>query len=352
MRQLSSTFFRRKRERLREAKQPKSKSPESRQNNVQNQSNGSLIPLDGLGDGATKEKVKQKIDCVNNRDRDNPSFILTESKTDPAYLTMARIIPQDGMKSQANKDNCSKTDIVQVHVNNTELPEFRASDEFKAENKYLTLDGTLPEDIIKMDQNCHNRDNVSENNRNDVVFITPDSVLEDRHADLACDTIRKKSPCTNSDERTEEIFMHESTSDMGGRRATVDIESDLQSMKGQANDSCNKFDEIRDLTIEVRERDSDETENCLQSLHVENETVECSGHAGVNGERPESDQLQGHQSKHRQRDDIRGHSAAARHNIKKGSKSKGEDGNGKQYSRFTITSQYWRSWRQQWQGSN
>ena len=327
MRQLSSTFFRRKRERLREAKQHKSKSPESRQNNVQNQSNVSLIPLDGLGDGARKEKVKQKIDCVNNRDRDNPSFILTESKTDPTYVTMERIIPQDGMKSQANNDNCFKTDIVQVHVNDEEHPEFKASEDFKAESKYLTLDRIVPEDIVKMDRNCYN----SKNNKNDVVSLTSDSVLEDRHADLTCDNDRKTSPCTNSDERTE-IFMHESTSDMGGRRATVDIESDLQSTEGQANDSCNKFDEIRDLAIEVRERDSDETDNCLQSLHVRHETDECSAHAGANGEMPESDQLQGHQCKHCQRDITPGNSEAARHNNKKGSKSKREDGNGKQCS--------------------
>ena len=335
MRQLSSTFFRRKRERLRQAKQHKSKSSESRQNNVQNQSNGSLIPLDGLDDGVRKKKVKHKIDSVNNRDKDNPSFILTESKTDPAYLTMERIIPQGGIKSHANKDNCFKTDIVQVHVNIAGHPEFKAPDEFKAESKYLTLDGTLPKDDIKINRNRQSgdRSTVSENNKNNIVCITLDntnvtdsSVLEDRHADLISDTGRKTTPSSNSDKRSEAIFMHESTSDMGGKSVTVDIESDLQSMKGQAKDSYNKFDEIRDLAIEVRERDSDETENCFPSLRVEDEVDECFAHTDLNGEEPESQQLQGDQCKQCKQGSICGHSAATRHNIRKGSKSLKENG--------------------------
>ena len=417
MRQLSSTFFRRKRERLRQAKQHKPKSSESRQNNVQNQSNGSLIPLDGLDDGARKKKVKQKIDSVNNRDTDNPSFILAESKTDPAYLTMQRIIPQGGIKSQANKDNCFKTDIVQVHVNIEGHPELKAADE--AESKYLTLDGTLPKDDIKMKRNRQSgdRSTVTENNKNNIVCITPDntnvtdssvledrygdlrsdtgrkttpstnsdkrseaifmhestsdmgsknvtvdiesdlqsmkgkakdsynkfdeirdlaievrerdsdsSVLEDRYGDLISDTGRKTTPSINSDKRSEGIFMHESTSDMGGRNVTVDIESDLQSMKGQAKDSYNKFDEIRDLAIEARERDSDETENCFPSLRVEDELDECSAHTDLNGEEPESQQLQGDQCKQCKQVSICGYSAATRHDIRKGSKSLKENG--------------------------
>ena len=329
MRQLSSTFFRRKREKLRQAKQHKPKSSESRQNNVQNQSNGSLIPLDGLDDGARKKKVKQKIDSVNNRDTDNPSFILTESKTDPAYLTMQRIIPQGGIKSQANKDNCFKTDIVQVHVNIEGHPEF------KAESKYLTLDGTLPKDDIKMKRNRQSgdRSTFTENNKNNIVCITPDntnvtdsSVLEDRYGDLRSDTGRKTTPSTNSDKRSEGIFMHESTSDMGSKNVTVDIESDLQSMKGQAKDSYNKFDEIRDLAIEVRERDSDETEKCFPSLRVEDEVDECSAHTDLNGEGLESQQLQGDQCKESKLDSICVCSAPTRHNIRKGSKSLKENG--------------------------
>ena len=329
MRQLSSTFFRRKRERLRQAKQHKSKSSDLRQNDVQNQSNGSLIPLDGLDHGAREKKVKQKIDSVNKKDADNPSFILTESKTDPAYLTMERIIPQAGMKSQANKGNCFKTDIVHVHMNN------EAADEFKDESKYLTLHGTLPENDIPMDQNRQSEDTVSENRKNNGVSITPSntnapnihsSVLEDKYADLISDTDRKTTPYTNYDKRIEGIFMHESTSDMGGKSVTVDIESDLQSIKGQAKDSYNKFDEIRDLAIEARERDSDETENCFPSLRVEDEVDECSAHTDLNGEGLESQQLQGDQCKQCKQNDICGHSAATRYNMRKGTKSLKENG--------------------------
>ena len=332
MRQLSSTFFRKRRERLRQAKQYKSKSLESGKNNVQNQSNGSVIPLDGLDDGARKKNVKQKKDRVNNRDVDNPSFILTESKSDPAYLTMERIMPHDVMKTQANRDNCFKTDIVQVHVNIEGHPEFRASNEIKAESKYLTLEGTFPKDDIKMDQNPQSRDTVSENNKNNGVSIKSDntnvinidnSVLEDRHADLTTDTDRKTSPNLNSDKRTGDIFMHESTSDMGSKRVTVDIESDLQSTKGQVKDSYNNFDEISDLAIEARKRDSGEKENCLASLRVADETDECSTQTGLNGEKPESQQLQDQCKQHRS-DNISVHSAARR--LRKGSKSLKENG--------------------------
>ena len=75
---------------------------------------------------------------------------------------------------------------------------------------------------------------------------------------------------------------------------------------------------LEDLAIEVRERDSDETENCFPSLRVEDEVDECSAHTDLNGEEPESQQLQGDQCKQCKQDGICGHSAATRHNIKEG----------------------------------
>ena len=54
---------------------------------------------------------------------DDPSFVLIESKTDPAYLTLQRIIPQDEIKAEANINNDVSSDTVQVHVSMEVIPE-------------------------------------------------------------------------------------------------------------------------------------------------------------------------------------------------------------------------------------
>ena len=135
MRQISGTFFRRKQERLRRIQQQQTRIPKSKHRTVTAQTNENLIQGNGLDGGNRNKKVDKNSDSVNTRD--NPSFILTESKTDPAYLTLQRMIPQDEINGETNIDHTVSTDTVQVHVNMEVVPEQTGmTDETNSEREY------------------------------------------------------------------------------------------------------------------------------------------------------------------------------------------------------------------------